>query len=329
MKKLAVFTPNLADSTSFYRVQLPLVRLRRKKEFEIGFPREVAWPTFADCDVAYFHRPSTKDHVEMIKMAKALNKKVWVDHDDDLMCVPVDNPFHHNFQKSVPYLEAGIQLADVVSVQCEELKERYLKFNPNIEVIPNAFDSETFGHLRVPHKANKIVLWRGSETHSKDMFTYKDQIIAAMKKNPDWTLIFLGAAPYFILDELPEMQTRVLEQMDIIRYLQLLSKINPAIMIVPLNDNPFNKIKSNIAALEGTVAGAAVLQPNWRNWPTNPESFVYSSPESFGQQLEFMMSHPEKIASSNARTYEHILEHQTLLVANKVRARILDNLWGK
>ncbi len=43
------------------------------------------------------------------------------------------------------------------------------------------------------------------------------------------------------------------------KYFEILMDLKPEIMIVPLEDNKFNRGKSNIAWIEGTVAGASII----------------------------------------------------------------------
>lgn len=327
MKRVALFTPNPSDSTSFYRSFGPFSRLHEITDFRPAFPREVSWASYAFADVAYMHRPSTKEHVKMIKYAKAMKKKVWVDNDDDLLNIPIDNSCHEDFQKPEvrqAYIES-MMYADVVTVQCEELKTRYQTFNKNIHVVPNAWDEKTFGHLRREPAENKIVLWRGSETHMKDVYTYAEEIVECMKQHLDWKIVFLGMAPFFILDKLSKEQTRVIHQMGILEYFELLSKINPAIMIVPLNDNSFNRIKSNIAWIEGTVAGAAVLRPDWDNW-AGIDNYCYNGRASFVHRLNYMMSNPDKLRASNLGSFDYVMNCCTLGTVNKIRKEILESL---
>jgi hypothetical protein len=46
------------------------------------------------------------------------------------------------------------------------------------------------------------------------------------------------------------------------KYFEILMELKPEIMIVPLQQNKFNECKSNIALIEGTLAGAVILAPN-------------------------------------------------------------------
>jgi hypothetical protein len=42
--------------------------------------------------------------------------------------------------------------------------------------------------------------------------------------------------------------------------------IRPHFVVVPLQDNPFNRAKSNIAELEAQAAGAIAIVPDWEEW---------------------------------------------------------------
>lgn len=328
MKRLGVITPNDADTTSFYRGMGPLSQLTKITPFEIVSLNKLHWATLSQVDALFMLRPITKEHVKIIRMAKAMNIKTWVDNDDDLLSVPIDNSsseLYDNEGVRAAYTQC-MQLADIVSVQGNILKRKYDYLNSNIVDIPNALDVQTYGRYhKEKTERTKIVLWRGSDTHMKDVYYFRKPIIKAMEANPNWTIVFMGMYPFYIFDELPERQCRFIRMLEPLEYIQLIHKINPDVMIVPLDDNPFNRVKSNISWIEGTSAGAAVLKPNWDNWTYI--SYSYKNHEDFGEKLLEMMKPGAPIESVNLESWDHIKNFLSLDQTNLIRKEVLNSLW--
>jgi hypothetical protein len=75
---------------------------------------------------------------------------------------------------------------------------------------------------------------------------------------------------YLFFGEVPGMRLKVAKDAMILpfgqmwQYFNTLRLNNPEWLAVPLNDNAFNKAKSDLAFLEGTwIGGAAIIAPEW------------------------------------------------------------------
>jgi SAM-dependent methyltransferase len=105
-------------------------------------------------------------------------------------------------------------------------------------------------------------LIRGGGSHSRDIDTYKDAIINIMNDYPEYNWAFMGYWPKWALETLPDERLLLFPYGDLMKYFETLMELKPEIMIVPLEDTEFNKSKSNIAWIEGTLAGAITLAPD-------------------------------------------------------------------
>ena len=110
--------------------------------------------------------------------------------------------------------------------------------------------------------------------------------------------------------------------MDKAQYFNYLSKINGKISIVHLSHRPeeidFNKSKSNIAWIESTYAGLAVLAPDWPEW-RRPGIVNYTDKEDFRQKLTSMMKGEYNLESLRQASWKYIREELTLEKTNEIR----------
>src|SRR6185295_502627 len=226
----------------------------------------------------FMNRVFNEDHLKVCQLVKRLNKPLWLDYDDFLFDVPKDNPNYHTYmnEKAHTCLIGILSLADTVSVSTRTLKALYEKeidvgngqtitLAKNVICIPNAYDPKFHG-AQVSSNGNKLITWRGSKTHERDLMEFADPIIQFMKENKDWKIEFLGYNPWQITEQIDHSQVSHSKSREPFEYMDYLKHLNPSIHIVPLHDSLFNRSKSNIAWIEATCAGAMVIAPDWDGW---------------------------------------------------------------
>ena len=245
--------------TSWYRATGPLSRL----PIQIVRPTHPhSWELYAEVDVAFFQRPGTPDDVKAISMANKCRTPVWSDYDDDPFSIdetnPVYNYWKHDDKRAA--IREALKLSDIVTVSTPHLKQSLLKEVPtaDIRVVPNAQDDKLFSFEPYTGERNKIMVLRGGSTHSKDWEQWKEGILEILNRYPDWKLAVMGYHPEW-LKEIPDSQLQLHEFLDVPTYFENLMHLRPMVGLVPLTGSEFNKSKSNIAAQEFTMAGAAVI----------------------------------------------------------------------
>ncbi len=332
MKNLALNIPHINDATSFYRAANPMAQLRERCKFLSGSMIN-SWSeaTLRMCDGAFFQRPFLQDHKTALDMAKEAGRKVWVDYDDNLFDVPSDNPTHLQYSSSMVQenVKAILKQADIVTVSTNALKELYSEFNSNIKVVPNALD---MGLRCMKERAvkprRKIIAWRGSKTHQRDVFTYAAQIMEASrdKNNKDWAWHFIGDSLWFLTDSMPHHQTFLTKGMSPLEYHAHIANVAPSAMLVPLYESNFNKCKSNIAWLEATFAGAVAIAPNWEEWQ-HPGVLQYGSAIQFDNALYSVTNGDVDIEATAKISWEYIQDNLTLAKVNEIRLDVLCELF--
>lgn len=355
-KSLLAFIPNPTDATSFYRASGPLKALQKKMNFRMERGSEVNWDTLKSHDVVFLQRPFTDIHVKIVDMAKANGKKVWVDYDDDLFNVPrsnrtyklYGNPKNQNniaqiigkadnvTVSTVALLNQFSAILDLVKRGAPEHLDQLVLDGRKIVLTPNAYDVDFVAHYRKDRakpEPNKLVTWRGSDTHDKDLMSVTQELKAVLSGNLDWTMNFIGSPFWHTIESLEEIQgikeNNVLEteSLDPAEYWKFLWVTAPSLMIAPLWDCPFNRAKSNIAWIEGLHAGAVTLAPNFEEW-RRPGVINYDSPMDFADKMLGYLKGEFDREALYLSGWEFIMDNLTLSRVNILREIMLSELFG-
>ena len=337
MQPLGIICPQGSDSTSFYRALGPFTNLfKTEPDFQmIPNIEKISWDVVKMCSGFFMQRPFTPNHIEMAKVIKSNNKPLWVDFDDDLLAVPTDNPTWKIYGKDQTKKAVidNLSYADVASFSTECLRLKFLselsKVYPDKKldtyVIPNAFDHHLFNYEKKPQR-DKFMMWRGSETHLRDLITYSKEMIEVANEFPEWTWLFLGQYPWFMIDHVPEGRFLFQDPLDPIKYFELLTQIRPSIFLTCLHPSPFNLGKSSINWQEGTYAGAAVIAPEWPEW-TKPGVTTYKTPAEFKSSLiSLMLKTPEERDALQAKSWDAVPDIDSV---NKIRWEIVNKYFRK
>lgn len=328
--KLLALTVNKNDSTSFYRANGVFHDLQQKMpnlqitSIDFSAMHEMSWATLTMFDIVFMQRPYQPVALKLAGYCREMNIPVWVDYDDNLLEIPVDNrayPIYSNpdTQKTIRSILA---MANAVTVSTKPLGEAYSFFSKNITVIPNALNTRLLNYRPAKIKTKKTALWRGSDTHQLDILLYTDEIYNAAERHPDWNFHFFGFNPWM----LPPLPNRTYSPpTDPVLYFKQLSQLAPRFIYVPLANNKFNMAKSNIAYIEGTWSGAITLAPDWEHW-RNPGTLTYNSNETFATNIERILSETVNFEKYNNQAWQFITDTLTLTTVNTQRSLLISRL---
>jgi hypothetical protein len=323
------------DATSFYRAVGPFSSLRSLIDVEIIPIKEVHWAFLKGIDIVFMHRPHTLAHIKICEMVRNNKKPLWVDYDDCLYNIPEWNISSHLYPHSetLNNVMKILEFANVVTASTENLTLTLKRDNPKstacIHYLPNAFDDYLFDLNPAKFSNKPIVLWRGSDTHTKDLMDFKESTMNVVKAFPQWKFVFMGFKPWFLMDDLQKINpdTFHIKGTDIVNYFHLMSRLRPSIGIVPLSNCPFNESKSNCAWLEFTSFGAVTLGPNWKEW-NKPGITNYDDPQDFETKLKELISNADKNLSLHSTSKQYIENNLLLSNINKQRKDFLEMLVG-
>lgn len=322
MKKILFLLPKPGDACSFYRGAGVATDLRRRGYLIdiMDMQGVIDWAFLIQYDIIMIQRPANNSILNVCAQIKRMGVKLWIDMDDNLLAVPMDNPSYLIYaNKDIKEAIMGcLSLADVVSVTTESLRQSYLPFNKNIMVIPNAHNDSLV--KREKKQRNNVVLWRGTNTHQMDIETYKTAIDRVTEHWADINFLYIGYAPWR-LEIMPNV--KLAGAVDTMLYLEQIQAIAPIIMQVPLYDNLFNRCKSNIAAIEGAFAGAVCLVPEW--W--DMEGVIkYKDNKSYYEGLNALLKGEVDVEKSNNITWDYICDNLLLSNINIKRIELIEGL---
>lgn len=319
--KVLYYALQPSDSTSFWRISAVLPYISHA-DFEMVDGSGIIswnWSVLIGVSILIIQRPFTKEHCNLITMAKDMGVKIILDYDDGLLSVDQNNPTYGLYLSQRQSLLDCIKMADELWVSTQAIKDEYKHFNTH--VVPNAHNDYLFPvKNKRPFTANKKVMWRGGASHQADVLEHAEKLVKVINDNMDWTFSFCG-------DRFTYMETRcddnyhIVGGMSIMQFFKYLYQENPSIMIFPLCDTQFNRGKSNISWLEGAWSGAAFYG--------NKDLPEFQKPGvlSFDFLTENISNSPELHSKSNKLSWEYICDNLLLSKVNQLRSdRILANL---
>lgn len=328
MIKVLAMLPSSKDATVFYRSELPLIDLGRHGVSYTDFIQtEPTWADIARNDVVYMQRPVSIHHLISAERTKSVGIPLWVDYDDDLLNIPEHNDYSVYAKANKENIIAILKLADVITVSTEALKVALGHENKTI-VIPNAYSDDFFEYAKkFQTKRNNFIAWRGSATHKYDLAEVKSAILR-FYDNKEFKFLFMGYNPEFITLNFDKDSFVFSKPKMIFEYLKTFHRFAPLITIVPLEDDLFNRAKSNIAYIEATHAGSLTIARNLPEF-NKPGIVTYDTPDQLYDLLEFYTKNPRDILSKIEESRNYIKENLLLSKINKKRLSMLKTLTGK
>ena len=323
------YCTNKPDSAiSWYRVAGVLQYLRHlDPTIEAQLTFELNWNVLADTDILFVSNPFERGQHDAVCMARDMNVKIWVDFDDDVLNVPVTHPNYKYFSdfniKEVIW--RTLEVADVVTVSTAAIKESFAEYNENIFVVENAFNNYVLGLPEISNDT-EIICWRGGETHWDDLVTIFQEMKKLSQVRPEWTWNFIGR------EEDTRHVTRFIPnsfhtgRIPHLMYYKCLRNIKPSIFIHPLEDNQFNRAKSNIAFIEATFAGACPVMPDLPEFKPCIDS--YTTKQNFSHLMDVTMNNHDFRESSFQTNKKYIIENLMLSEINKKRIDVIKFLFG-
>ena len=262
---IAMLCPMPNDATSIYRAWGPLNRLRKTMNLHLNEATDWKWHNMKNNDIVFLQRPFQPHHMEAAAGARHVGLPLWVDFDDNLLRVPKSNPFKGMYTGCERVVIKCVEKADVVTVSTQPLLEELSQFSDKVLLVPNAPDPDIWGEPDLSWKGRKnIVLWRGSETHAKDLFQWKDEFLESYESmRGNWKWAFLGWEPWMYTEHMDPNDFMFEPFKDYFSFVSDMKKIRPKIMIFPLEKNPFNMAKSTNVCDDAQWSGALLVTPYW------------------------------------------------------------------
>jgi hypothetical protein len=243
-------------------------------------------------------RQATKQQLEFVKLLKDISRqngmKVMYEIDD--LCFKEDIPDYNKYKPAFenPEIRASAQeimsLCDEITVTCKFMKDYYMNKtgNKNVTIIPNFMPKFWLGHYYdLTKNMNNLdrckkkprILYAGSGAHfdvdnrtgQKDDFYHVNEVIRKTVDKYQW--VFLGAFPLPLIDLVRNGKIEFHQWKRIYEYGQGISDLNVNMMVAPLQNNNFNKSKSDLKYIEACAFGLPIACQNLCTYENAPIKF--------------------------------------------------------
>ena len=254
------FLPANMDGCALYRQFIPHLNIPGSRfVFELG---PVPFARFAEADVVIVQRQVTKQNLKAIQQMKSVGLKVIYDTDDNLWSLQASNPHKGIFEQHQSGFGECAMECHAITVSTKGLqsavKGQLSRFKGNILICPNAMDFNLFQKISVQTDPEKIVIgWAGSNTHSADVKDAWTILPDVMREHDNVYMEFIGTAPPSSLLGHPRVRLR--RFVPVGEFMSRLSTWAWDITLAPLEDNRFNRSKSNIKMLEAGALSIPIL----------------------------------------------------------------------
>jgi glycosyltransferase involved in cell wall biosynthesis len=184
--------------------------------------------------------------------------------DDLLGFVPEKHP-NRRFQSREGHLRMveALKKSDSMVVTTVPLKDHYEKYIGKVKIVPNCLASQWFKLNPAKTKRNRLrVGWIGAGQHQGDLEII-NEVIKNLAEKVDW--IFMGMQTEEAKPYIKEFHPFV----SISEYPEKMASLDLDIAIAPLQDNLFNRCKSNLRLLEYGVMGWPVVCSDVYAYQTN------------------------------------------------------------
>ena len=285
MVRVGMVCPNPGDITSIYRGWGPFSKL---KDVVLVEHPAWGWKELIGVDVLFVQRPFQPNFLNLITEAKKIGVLVWVDYDDNLLAVPFYNAFEKHYRDCRGIVERSVKLADVTTVSTEELKSAYSDIG-DCRVVENIMDPDIYGPQNKNKNREKVIVYRGGDSHRGDLYAHKEEIIEAYRSYPEYRWEFWGCDVWFLLMELYKIspvRVSVKEWGPYIDFVRDFVNRNHEITYFPLIDESLNRCKSLNAFYDSMWAGSKLVCPSWYSSGQNRFSGIREAIE--GQFKEYV-----------------------------------------
>ena len=243
-------------------------------------------------------RQATPQQLEFVKFLRQLanqnNFRLIYEIDD--ICFAEDIPDYNKYKTAFtdPVIRKSAQemmaMCDEITVTCPFMRDYYREKtgNDNVTVIPNFmpkfwldrfYDANRTMESYDRNKNKPRILYAGSGAHFdveqrvkfKDDFYHVNDIIRKTVDKYQW--VFLGAHPLPIIDLVRSGKVEFHPWKKLYEYGQGLYDLNVNMLVAPLQDNIFNRSKSDLKYIEASALGLPIACQDMCTYENAPIKF--------------------------------------------------------
>ena len=267
------------SGVGYHRIMMPLVNMRKDYCMITDTINELVFDN--NYDIVIFNRFLTSTDAKLlVKMKLKYDFKLIVDN-DDYWILPPSHVLYERYKESniSEVITEYMRVADLCTCTHERLADEIYKYNTNVEILPNAlpYGREQFQDDKLDSDMVRL-FWSGSGTHAPDMDILRNPI---KKINFPVKTVIAGynLGEKHIWDRMIGVFTNGLKLNPTIYDYAGVTKYMGAyadsdISVIPLVDNKFNAMKSNLKVLETASKKNPAIVSNVHPYKDMPVCYV-------------------------------------------------------
>lgn len=231
-----------------------------------------------DSDIIVFHRPDTVEKLELALLLKYNGKKIVFDNDDTYLGIDAMK-FGNILKQKKFYINEFIKdIADLVTCSTETLAEEYRKLTDKpVVVLPNMVDPDDWDKpLR--NETDKVRIGIIGSSALNNDFDKFHSILKTLDEMPNVQIVLFSLPPmdtennpkrtevykkeYDFWTSLKNIEWQNFVPME--DYFETLNEMKLDIVLIPRDDNYFNRCKSNLKFLECSMLEIPVIAQGFK-----------------------------------------------------------------
>ena len=263
----------------------------------------------------------------------SLNKPVICELDDLLWEVPSYNSRLSTLMRiNKPYILEILPCFTGITVSTQQLAIKVSQYNKNIFVLPNFLDKRLWNRLfsesseyynKVGDRKKITICFAGSPTHQGDLEMIEEPLLDSLERfGEDVELVLFGCATKRLI-QFPSVRYLLFDD-GYVRFVKTLFSLHVDIGLAPLEDNEFNRCKSNIKWLEYSACTAAGIYsdlPPYKDIQSGRDGLlVGNSPREWRDALEFLICNKKERIKMGYMARKRVMDEFTL---NKNRVEVI------
>jgi len=272
--------------------------------------RGCAW-----ADVVVFMGLHSFESLNLFRKLKTVHdKKFLMEVDDYLFSIPQKNAAHDYYKPGMELTRVGLEqmkISDGVICSTPYLAELYKSFNDKIYVAQNVIHLAPWRTREAPHRRGVTIGWVGGGTHEEDLRIVKDPLFRVLEKHKKVKANILHGIPKFLRNHKKIKFSTSFKPVD--KYPKWVVKNKFDIGIAPLEDNNFNRGKSNLRWLEYSAMGiptiASPLPHFTQSIRHGVTGFIANTPEEWEKYLDLLINDRDLRVSMGERAKEEVKQN--------------------
>jgi hypothetical protein len=320
------------SGVGYHRIMMPLVNMRKDYCMITDTINELVFDN--NYDIVIFNRfLNSTDAKLLVKMKLKYNFKLIVDN-DDYWHLPPSHILYQRYQDTniSEIITEYLKVADLCTCTHERLADEIYKYNTNVEILPNAlpYGEEQFQDNKLESDMVRL-FWSGSGTHVPDL----DILRNPMKKInfPVRTVIAgYNLAEKHLWDRMIGVFTNglklnptIYDYAEVTKYMGAYADSD--ISVIPLVDNKFGAMKSNLKVLETASKRNPAIVSNVHPYKDMPVCYVNNQRDWY-YWIKLLVNDEAARIEYGQKLFEYCNANFNLHTINNKRFAIYNKLIG-